>query len=113
MPAHALEHSLEVQLPFLQEVLGDFALVPFAVGDGERGRRSRRCSSACGAAPETLIVISTDMSHYHAYEQARAIDGATLERIAALRHRHRSRGGLRRDAAERAAAFFASRRSSR
>ena len=48
--AHALEHSLEVQLPFLQKVLGDFALVPFAVGTRERARRWPRSSSACGAA---------------------------------------------------------------
>ena len=79
--AHALEHSLEVQLPFLQEVLGDFALVPFAVGAASVEQVAEVLERLWGAA-ETLIVVSTDMSHYHSYEQARAIDGATIERIA-------------------------------
>ena len=79
--AHALEHSLEVQLPFLQDVLGDFALVPFAVGAASVEQVAEVLERLWGGA-ETLIVISTDMSHYHSYEQARAIDGATIERIA-------------------------------
>ena len=87
--AHALEHSLEVQLPFLQKMLGDFALAPFAVGTASVQEVAQVLERLWGG-PETLIVISTDMSHYHAYEQARAIDGATLARIARLRHRHRS-----------------------
>jgi AmmeMemoRadiSam system protein B/AmmeMemoRadiSam system protein A len=81
--AHALEHSLEVQLPFLQEVLGDFALVPFAVGAAEVDEVAQVLQRLWGAA-ETVVVVSTDMSHYHAYEQARAIDGATIERIASF-----------------------------
>jgi MEMO1 family protein len=79
--AHALEHSLEVQLPFLQKMLGDFALAPFAVGTAGVQEVAEVLERLWGG-PETLIVISTDMSHYHAYEQARAIDGATIERIA-------------------------------
>jgi AmmeMemoRadiSam system protein B/AmmeMemoRadiSam system protein A len=79
--AHALEHSLEVQLPFLQKMLGDFALAPFAVGTAGVQEVAQVLERLWGG-PETLIVISTDMSHYHAYEQARAIDGATLARIA-------------------------------
>ena len=79
--AHALEHSLEVQLPFLQEVLGDFALAPFAVGAASVPEVAEVLERLWGG-PETLIVVSTDMSHYHAYQQARAIDGATIERIA-------------------------------
>lgn len=79
--AHALEHSLEVQLPFLQEVLGDFALVPFAVGSASVEQVAEVLEHLWGGA-ETLIVVSTDMSHYHSYDQARAIDGATIERIA-------------------------------
>ena len=79
--AHALEHSLEVQLPFLQEMLGDFALAPFAVGTASVQEVAQVLERLWGG-PETLIVISTDLSHYHAYEQARAIDGATIERIA-------------------------------
>jgi MEMO1 family protein len=81
--AHALEHSLEVQLPFLQEVLGDFALVPFAVGAANADAVAQVLERLWGGA-ETVVVVSTDMSHYHAYEQARAIDGATIERIASF-----------------------------
>jgi AmmeMemoRadiSam system protein A len=80
--AHALEHSLEVQLPFLQKQLGDFSLVPFAVGDASVEQVAAVIERLWGG-PETLIVISTDLSHYHAYEAARAIDQATLARIAA------------------------------
>ena len=79
--AHALEHSLEVQLPFLQKMLGDFALVPFAVGTADV-REVAEVLERLWGGPETLIVISTDLSHYHAYEQARAIDGATFAAIA-------------------------------
>src|SRR6267378_1188469 len=82
-PAHALEHSLEVQLPFLQKVLGDFALVPFAVGMANVEEVAQVIERLWGGR-ETLIVISTDMSHYHAYEEARRIDDATVDRIAAL-----------------------------
>src|SRR2546427_152926 len=82
-PAHALEHSLEVQLPFLQRVLGEFALVPFAVGMANVDEVAQVIERLWGGR-ETLMVISTDMSHYHAYEEARRIDGATVERIAAL-----------------------------
>jgi MEMO1 family protein len=81
--AHALEHSLEVQLPFLQKVLGEFALAPFAVGRASVEEVAEVIERLWGG-PETLIVVSTDMSHYHTYEQARAIDGATIERIAAF-----------------------------
>ena len=81
--AHALEHSLEVQLPFLQKVLGEFALAPFAVGRASVQEVAEVIERLWGG-PETLIVVSTDMSHYHSYEQARAIDGATIARIAAF-----------------------------
>jgi AmmeMemoRadiSam system protein B/AmmeMemoRadiSam system protein A len=80
-PAHALEHSLEVQLPFLQKVLGDFSLAPFAVGDASVQEVAEVIERLWGG-PETLIVVSTDLSHYHSYDEARAIDGATVRRIA-------------------------------
>src|SRR3989442_2301070 len=80
-PAHAMEHSLEVQLPFLQKVLGEFALVPFAVGMASVEEVAQVLERLWGGH-ETLIVISTDLSHYHTYEQAQKIDGATLARIA-------------------------------
>jgi hypothetical protein len=81
-PAHAAEHSLEVQLPFLQKQLGEFALVPFAVGMASVEEVAQVLEQLWGG-PETLIVISTDLSHYHAYEEARRIDAATLARIGA------------------------------
>jgi len=78
--AHALEHSLEVQLPFLQKVLGAFALVPLAVGTASVQEVAAVLERLWGG-PETLIVVSTDLSHYHPYDEARRIDGATLERV--------------------------------
>jgi AmmeMemoRadiSam system protein B/AmmeMemoRadiSam system protein A len=82
-PAHALEHSLEVQLPFLQKVLGEFSLAPFAVGTASVQEVAQVIERLWGG-PETLIVISTDLSHYHPYDEAKRIDGATLARIAGL-----------------------------
>ena len=81
-PAHALEHALEVQLPFLQTVLGEFALVPLAVGMASVAEVAEVLERLWGGA-ETLLVISTDLSHYHAYSEARRVDAATLARIAA------------------------------
>jgi len=81
--AHALEHSLEVQLPFLQRVLGEFALVPFAVGDASVHEVGAVIERLWGG-PETLIVVSTDLSHYHPYREAVQIDAETLARIEAL-----------------------------
>ena len=81
--AHAQEHSLEVQLPFLQKLLGDFTLVPIAAGAALTEEVVEVIERLWGG-PETLIVISTDLSHYHAYDEARRVDGATLERIAAF-----------------------------
>jgi AmmeMemoRadiSam system protein B/AmmeMemoRadiSam system protein A len=82
-PAHAMEHSLEVQLPFLQKVLGEFKLLPLAVGSASVAEVAGVLERLWGG-PETLIVISTDLSHYHAYAEARAIDGATVQKIAAF-----------------------------
>jgi len=81
---HAQEHSLEVQLPFLQEVLGEFALVPFVVGAASAGEVAEVIEKLWGG-PETLIVVSSDLSHYHAYEEARAMDEATARAILAWR----------------------------
>jgi MEMO1 family protein len=81
-PAHALEHSLEVQLPFLQTMLGEFTLVPLAVGMASVAEVAEVLERLWGG-PETLVVISTDLSHYHSYEEARSVDAATLARIAA------------------------------
>ena len=78
--AHAAEHSLEVQLPFLQEVLSDFSLVPLVVGDANRYDVAEVIDRLWGG-DETLIVISTDLSHYHSYEEARQMDQATSDAI--------------------------------
>jgi AmmeMemoRadiSam system protein B/AmmeMemoRadiSam system protein A len=79
--AHAAEHSLEVQLPFLQSILGDFKLLPFAVG-GATPPQVERLLDRLWGGPETLIVISSDLSHYHDYDTARQLDRYTSERIA-------------------------------
>jgi len=81
--AHAFEHSLEVQLPFLQAVLGDFSIVPFAVGDATP-REVAEVIELLWGGPETLFVVSSDLSHYHRYADACAIDRATSEAILAL-----------------------------
>ena len=83
--AHALEHSLEVQLPFLQSVLDDFAIVPLAVGDASAEEVAEVIERLWGGA-ETLIVVSSDLSHYHEYGAARRIDLDTTAQIAALSH---------------------------
>jgi AmmeMemoRadiSam system protein B len=78
--AHAQEHSLEVQLPFLQSVLDDFTLVPILVGDCTADRVAAALDLLWGG-PETLIVISSDLSHFHSYEVAQRLDAHTSESI--------------------------------
>jgi AmmeMemoRadiSam system protein B len=80
--AHAPEHSLEVELPFLQLRLGDFALVPLLVGAAEPEQVAAVLRSLWGG-PDTLIVVSSDLSHFHPYEIARRLDAATAEAIEA------------------------------
>jgi AmmeMemoRadiSam system protein B len=82
--AHAQEHSLEVQLPFLQTVLGDFSLVPLAVGDTSADDITQVLDFLWGG-PETRFVISSDLSHYHDIQTARRLDQATAEAIKALK----------------------------
>jgi AmmeMemoRadiSam system protein B len=80
--AHALEHSLEVQLPFLQVVLDDFEVLPLAVGRS----RAAEVAAVLGAVwggPETVLVVSTDLSHYHRYGDAVALDRRTAAAIVA------------------------------
>ena len=80
--AHALEHCLEVQLPFLQAVLHEFLLVPIVVGDCAPEHVAAVLESLWGAE-ETLIVVSSDLSHYHPYEDAREMDARTSAAIVA------------------------------
>ncbi len=83
--AHAQEHSLEVHLPFLQEVLGEFRLLPLVVGDASPEEVSEVLELLWGG-PETLIVISSDLSHYHDYAVAKKMDRATSHAIETLRY---------------------------
>jgi AmmeMemoRadiSam system protein B len=78
---HKREHSLEVQLPFLQRTLQDFTLVPFAVGDAARAEVAEVIDALWDHA---RILISTDLSHYLAWEEARALDRQTADAITAL-----------------------------
>lgn len=81
--AHAPEHSLEVQLPFLQRVLDSFTLVPVVVG-AATPQQVGAAIEACWGGPETLLLISSDLSHYLSYEAAEALDKDTVRRILAL-----------------------------
>lgn len=83
--AHAQEHSLEVHLPFLQAVFDEFLLVPLAVGDATAAEVGEVLERLWGG-PETLIVVSSDLSHYHDYATAVALDRATSLAIEALRY---------------------------
>jgi len=80
---HAVEHSLEVQLPFLQRVLDTFTLVPLAVDDASPDDVAAVLDLLWGG-DETLVVISTDLSHYLPYARARARDRATVQRVLAF-----------------------------
>ena len=80
--AFAEEHALEVQLPFLQEVLNDFSLVPLVVGRAQAGQVAGVIASL--QRDDTLIVVSSDLSHYHPYAEGRARDLATSNHIEAL-----------------------------
>ena len=82
--AHEQEHSLEVHLPFLMEVLDDFSLVPIVVGQATP-EQVRQVLDALWGTAETLIVISSDLSHYHEYAVAKRMDPATSQAIAELR----------------------------
>lgn len=82
-PTHEAEHALEVHIPFLQELLGDFKLVPMVVGDASPAEIAEVLETLWGG-PETLIVISSDLSHYLNYDAARAIDRRTCDAITAF-----------------------------
>ncbi len=83
--AHQFEHSLEVHVPFLQNVLQQFRLVPLVVGTAEPQEVAEVLEILWGGA-ETLIVISSDLSHYHDYATAQALDSAASDAIANLRY---------------------------
>jgi AmmeMemoRadiSam system protein B/AmmeMemoRadiSam system protein A len=77
---HQHEHALEVQLPFIQEVLGDVRVLPLAVGDATLEEVAEVLEALWGG-PETIIVVSSDLSHYHPYDTARRIDTETVQKM--------------------------------
>lgn len=81
--AHAQEHSLEVHVPFLQAVLGEFSLLPIVVGDASPEMVATAIDAVWGG-PETLIVVSTDLSHYLDYATCQTTDRATVSAIEGL-----------------------------
>ncbi len=82
--AHAREHSIEVQLPFLQRVLGDFTFVPVVVGTRDTGKLERCAAVLAGLLKDrrVLVVASSDLSHYHPYDTARKLDLPLVRAVA-------------------------------
>jgi MEMO1 family protein len=78
--AHAREHSIEVQIPFLQKVLGEFSLVPIVAGEASPEAVTALLDAVWGGC-ETLIVISTDLSHYLDYRSCQETDRRTADAI--------------------------------
>ncbi len=84
--AHAAEHAIEIQLPFLQMVLGEFWLIPILMGD----QTAEICVSLADAIikaignKRVLVIASSDLSHYHPYERAVQMDQSILKHVAAM-----------------------------
>ncbi len=78
--AHAAEHSLEVQLPFLQVVLEDFDILPITIGFAPCEQVARAIDAVWGGS-DTLVLVSSDLSHYHTWNEARQLDDATTRAI--------------------------------
>ena len=85
--AHLFEHSLEVQLPFLQITLDSFRLVPIVVGDCP-AEKIEQILELFYDKDDTLIVISSDLSHFHDYATAQQLDKETSEKIEQLDYQH-------------------------
>ena len=94
--AHAPEHSLEVELPFLQLVLDSFSVLPLLVSQ-VRAEDVAEVLDRVWGGPETRIVISSDLSHYLSYEAAQEIDRDTARQVVELRQpiaEHRACGAV-------------------
>jgi AmmeMemoRadiSam system protein B len=78
--AHILEHSLEVQLPFLQSVFKDLLLIPLCIGSVE-AHHVTKFMEQLWDYEDTLFVISSDLSHFHPYEEARELDRQAIDLI--------------------------------
>ena len=84
MPAaHLQEHSLEIQLPFMQEALGDFSFVPLVMGDQSENTCRKLAVAIHQAAGDRkiLIVASSDLSHFHDYNTAKKLDEVILRHL--------------------------------
>lgn len=84
------EHSLEVQLPFLQLVLGNFKLVPIVMGDQNAAcckALARALVEAVGGRDDVLLVASSDLSHFHNYDEANRIDGKLISYVERYNYR--------------------------
>jgi hypothetical protein len=81
--AHADEHSLEVHLPFIQRVLGDVEVIPLLAGDVSPETVAAAFDALWGG-PETAIVVSSDLSHYHSWTEATQRDAKSAAQIEAL-----------------------------
>jgi AmmeMemoRadiSam system protein B len=85
--AHAREHSLEIQLPFLQRGLSDFQIVPILMGQQDYETCSELATTlkqVLGTPEETMILASSDLSHFHTYERAKALDSQFIKRVQTL-----------------------------
>ncbi len=82
--AHVGEHSLEVHLPFLQMICPNVSIVPLLAGEAQ-DRQAAELLETVWSGPETIIVISSDLSHFHDYTAAKTLDAATAEAIEQLR----------------------------
>jgi AmmeMemoRadiSam system protein B len=80
--AHAQEHSLEVQLPFLQRVLQGTKIIPMVFGEANVAEVARRLGQHLG--PKSIVVASSDLSHYHPYEVAQRLDRSAIDAILSL-----------------------------
>lgn len=83
-PAHEEEHCLEVELPFLQQMIPDFTIVPLVIGE-TTDEEVREVVDVLWGGDETRFVLSSDLSHYHNYETACRIDRASAAAIEGLR----------------------------
>ncbi len=92
--AHGAEHSLEVQVPFIQRAMKDFRIVMAVVGSPDPAAERSFIDTVAewSARKKILLVVSTDFSHYYSYEMARRMDGVALKSVVAL-----DAGGLERD----------------
>lgn len=77
---HAAEHSLEVHLPFLQVILGDVRVLPLLVGEVSASAVAAALDKVWGG-PETLVIVSTDLSHYHPCQEVQELDRRTAQAI--------------------------------